>query len=106
MTVPVPANTYTLGFGTRPTTPPVFQPFTPGATNVNYPLGQLWVNTVNGNFYGLASFSASNNNISATWTQLGSEAGALNTLTTQDSTVVSPSAGNINVSGSTNQLTT
>lgn len=106
MTVPVQANLYSLGFGTRTSSPPVFQPFAPTSANVNYNLGQLWVNTANGNWYGLSSFSASNNAITANWVQLGSEAGALNTLTTQDSTVVSPTAGNINISGAANQLTT
>lgn len=108
MTISTGASLYTVAFGSRPEQVeiPVVAKVSPSATNVAYPIGKRWVNTVANTEYCLTSMSATAGQLTATWSLLGSSSGALDTLTTQDSTVVSPTAGNINVSGASNQLTT
>lgn len=74
--------------------------------NGPFKLGQLWVNSSTSQWYGLSSLASSNGSVTATWTSLGGAAGVLNELTTDDLTVVIPSAGNINLAGSANQIVT
>ena len=101
MTVQPGANLYTQGFGSRPESVevPVISAVVPNSTNINYPIGKRWVDTTTNSEYSLTSISSIGGTVSATWTLLGAGSGDLNTLTTQDSTVVTPSAGNINISG-------
>jgi hypothetical protein len=102
------AMLYTQGFGsaTNALSVPHYDKRAPGVTDINYPLGKFWLNTLNGNSYQLGYFSVSNGVTSANWTFLGSAAGTLNTLTTDDATVVSPSVGNINIAGASPLSTT
>lgn len=101
MTIQPGAMLYTQGFGSRPENVevPVFQTRAPLTTDIQYPQGKRWIDTSANNEYSLTSFSTSVGIISATWTLLGAGAGDLNTLTTQDATTVTPSAGNITLSG-------
>lgn len=108
MTTQPGANLYTQGFGSRPESVevPVITNVAPSAINVNgFPIGKRWINTSTNTEYALTSISSSGGVTTGTWTLLGAGSGDLNTLTTQDSVVVSPSAGNINIIGS-NTLTT
>jgi hypothetical protein len=101
MTIQPGATLYTQAFGSRPegVEVPHFDVRAPSTSDVNYPQGQRWINTVANNEYSLTSFTSIGGVVAAVWTLLGAGAGDLNTLTTQDATVVTPSAGNINLSG-------
>jgi hypothetical protein len=108
MTIQPGANVYTQGFGSRPENVevPVFSPVGPAPSNANYPLGKRWINTVANTEYSLTSFNTSQGVVTATWTLLGAGAGDLNTLTTDDLTIVTPTAGNINLAGGGSLATT
>lgn len=101
MTIQPGGNLYTQGFGTRPENVEV--PFisnrAPSTMDNGFPIGKRWVNSAANTVYVLTSFSSTPNMISANWTLQGAADGDLNTLTTQDTTVVMPSSGNINVYG-------
>jgi len=71
-----------------------------------YPLGKRWINRITGNEYSLGNFSVSNGVTTANWAFLGGTSGDLNTLTTDDTTIVVPTAGNINLKGSGSTTTT
>lgn len=102
MTVQPGANLYTQGFGSRPegVEIPHFDVRAPTIYDVNYPVGKRWIYSTTNTEYSLTSLTSSNGVVSATWTLLGAGSGDLNTLTTQDSTIVTPTSGNINLSGS------
>ncbi len=69
-----------------------------GINNV-YKIGQRWVDSVTNTEYFLKNFSAFNGALTANWIEfIGSSAGVF-TLTGNDSVVVNPLAGNINVLG-------
>lgn len=108
MTYPQGANTYTLGFGSRGENVevPTYSTRAPSTADVNYPIGKRWINQASNTEYSLTSFTTTQGVVSATWTLLGAGSGDLNTLTTQDSTIVMPTAGNINISGSNTIKTT
>ena len=108
MTFQPGATLYTQGFGSRPENVevPHLDVRAPGLTDVNYPVGKRWINTVAGTEYVLGNFTTSVGVTTANWAFLGGTSGDLNSLTTQDLTVVTPTAGTILLSGATNQLTT
>lgn len=99
---------YTQGFGASPDSVafPHIDVRAPGAADNSYPIGKRWIDNVAGNAYTLVSYSPSNGILSASWTLLGAAAGNLNTLTTDDLTVVTPVAGNINLAGTGSLATT
>jgi len=105
---PFAAQLYSQGFGTAGSYSPVIATTTPGITNTQFKIGQRWVDTASNSEYVLTSFSTVNGVVQANWTVLGigGSAGGVATLTTDDSTVVVPSAGNINIAGASSQLTT
>lgn len=78
---------------------PVIANGAPSIYDTQYPLGKMWVDTVAGVYYGLSSFSSSGGVLTANWAFLGSTAGDLQTITTEDMTVVTPVSGNINLVG-------
>jgi hypothetical protein len=108
MTIQPGANVYTQGFGSRPENVevPHLDVRAPAVTDVNYPIGKRWINTVGSTEYSLTSFSTSNGVISASWSLLGTDTGALNTLTGDSGGAISPSAGNITLAGTASQITT
>ena len=70
-------------------------------------LGQRWVNSSAGAEYVLTGLTVSTSAlVSATWVLLGSDSGALNTLTGDDDVAVTPSAGNISLNGTSGQIVT
>ena len=107
MTVQPGAVLNTVAFGNRPegVEVPTIQSRAPTSSDWNYPIGKRWVNKVSGSEYVLASVVGSAGVNTATWTLLGS-GGTLNTLTTSDTNVVTPSSGNINLVQGSNILTT
>lgn len=95
---PIPPGTYYMQ--TNPSSSTLNGPLGP------YKLGNLILNEVSGTLFYLSNLSTSAGVTTATWTEISASTGALSTLTTQDSTVVVPTAGNINLSGHSGQLTT
>lgn len=108
MTIQPGANVYTQGFGSRPENVevPTIQPRAPSTTDTQWPLGKRWIDTVANTEYSLTSFSSALGVVSANWALLGSTAGALNTLSDDSSTLVTPSAGNIQLAGTPDQIAT
>lgn len=101
------ANLYTASFGTRPENVevPHIDLRAPATTDVNFPIGKRWIDYIANTVYTLTSLTASQGSVTANWEEVSST-GNLNTLTTQDSTVVTPSASNIDISGSGTITTT
>ena len=102
MSIQSPANLYTQGFGSRPETVeiPVVAQRDPGANDYQYPIGKRWINDVANNEWSLTSVTTFNGITTAVWTVSASGSLLLSTITTQDATVVVPTNGNINLSGS------
>ena len=82
MTIQPGAAVYTQGFGSRPENVevPTIQPRAPATTDVRWPLGKRWIDTLDNAEYVLTSFGSSLGVVSANWALLGVAAGALNTL--------------------------
>lgn len=101
------ANLYSQGFGSVPENVevPHYDVRAPASTDVNYPLGKRWIFVGTGE-YVLLSQSSVGGVLSSNWSLLGTTGGALNTLTTDDTTVVIPAAGNINLAGASPLSTT
>jgi hypothetical protein len=70
----------------------------PAATDVNYDLGQVWVNTSSGTAYILTALSSG----TATWALASPGASDVDTLTGDSGGAISPAAGNITLAGGTN----
>jgi hypothetical protein len=103
------AMLYTQGFGSRPENVeiPHLDTRAPTSSDVNgYPIGKRWINTATNTEYVLTSTTSSMNVTTPTWTLLGTNSGALNTLTGDSGGAISPSAGNITLAGTANQITT
>jgi len=60
----------TQGFGNRPQNVeiPVIAIFAPAASDVNYPIGKRWINTVTNTVYTLTSQSTIGGVLTSTWT--------------------------------------
>lgn len=80
---------------------PVISKRAPLSTDTGFSLGQSWVDKVGANAYQLVAVAGG----SATWAVLGGSTSAIATLT-GDSGTATPSAGNIKIAGTANQLTT
>lgn len=75
----------------------------PLTTDVGYDIGTIWINHVTSTAWILTKVA----NAAATWTAAGSGAvGGVVTLTGGSGGAISPTAGNINVLGTANQITT
>ncbi len=72
--------------------PFIMRTFSPLTTFNQFPVPTIWINTSSSNAYILVSKALG----VAVWVSLGGAAGAIDTITTPDSTVVVPTAGNIN----------
>lgn len=94
----------TQSFGNRPESVEVpfvtnRAPTAQDTGNGFFPVGKRWLDTVAGSEYVLTSFTSTLGIITANWAFLGSSSGDLNSLTTQDLTVVTPTAGTIIFNG-------
>lgn len=101
MSIPQAAALYTQGFGTRPENVeiPHYDVRDPTSQDVNYPIGKRWVNTVANDEWTLTSLTTSNGLQTANWEVSAGGSLLISTVTTSDSTVVVPTAGNINLFG-------
>lgn len=99
------AELYSQGFGTvaENVEVPTIQTRAPTSSDYKYPVGKRWLDTVAGSEYTLMNISQSSGIVTANWGFLGSSSGDLNSLTTDDATIVLPSSSTILVHGTTNQ---
>lgn len=101
------ANLNTVSFGNRPENVevPHLDVRAPATTDIQYPVGKKWTDTVHNATYELTSFSVSAGVTTANWQ--GSSGGTveLSSLTGDSGGAVSPTAGNINILGTANQIT-
>lgn len=74
----------------------------PLASDIHFPIGTLWVNKTAGSSYQLAALSGG----VASWDALGGGATQIATITGDSGGALSPTAGNINILGTANQITT
>ena len=67
------ANLYGIGVGTRPENVevPTLQTRPPSTSDVNWPLGKVWIDTVGGNSYTLTSISSIGGTLAANWSAGG-----------------------------------
>lgn len=88
---------YSVGVGLQGVLPPPIEASAaPTSSNIKFPLGQIWLDTVNGNTYILNKVSGG----AATWSVISPSAGtAVETLTGDSGGALSPTAGNITVAG-------
>lgn len=100
------ANVYTVAFGSRPENVevPHLDVRAPNASDILYPIGKRWIVVGTGEYI-LASQSSIGGVIASNWILLGIAGGALATLT-GDSGTATAAAGNIDVLGTANQITT
>lgn len=101
------SNNYPIAFGTSPENVevPHIDSRVPQTTDVNYPIGKRWID-LNVGEYTLLGQTSIGGVLSATWSLLGTTGGALNTLTGDSGGAISPSVGNITLSGTGSQITT
>lgn len=99
------ATLYAQSFGTRPENVevPHIDSRAPALTDTRYPLGKTWLDTTLGNYYVLGNFTSTDGVLQANWAFLGATNGDLNSLTTDDLTVVTPTAGTIIFTGNATQ---
>ena len=81
--------------------PPIIASVAPTTSDYQYPLGQEWIDKVGQNAYILVNVASN----TATWAEQGGTAGPVDTLTGGTGGAISPSAGNISILGTSNQLT-
>lgn len=95
-------NSYAVGVGLQPVLPPpVIATAAPGASNIKFPLGQVWLDINNGQSYILNNVNSG----SATWNLMSPGASDVDTLTGDSGGAISPAAGNITLAGGTNIAT-
>jgi len=82
--------------------PPIIAQRAPLTSDIAYPLGQEWVDAVGQDSYILVNVTAS----SATWNETSTSPGQIATLTGDSGGAIAPSASNINLLGTANQITT
>lgn len=100
------ANVYAVAFGSKPENVevPHLDVRAPNASDILYPIGKRWIVVGTGEYI-LASQSSIGGVIASNWILLGTAGGALATLT-GDSGTATAAAGNIDVLGTANQITT
>lgn len=79
---------------------PILAQRAPTNSDISYPIGQLWVDQSGDDYYGLVDVTAG----VATWVVLASQPGNIDTLTGDSGGAISPSAGNIDLLGTANQI--
>lgn len=102
------ANLNTVAFGNRPESVevPHIDTRAPTTLDILYPVGKRWINTSANTAYVLTSQSSSSSGTTSTWTLLGTNGGALNTLSDNASASVTPVSNNIQIAGTSSQITT
>ena len=105
------SNNYALSVGTNPQHLLHVDVRPPATTDIRgesgpYLVGTEWIDTIGNAAYFLTSYSTSGNTTTANWALAGTDTGALNTLTGGTGGAISPSAGNITLAGTSNQIAT
>lgn len=95
------ANLYGIGVGARPENVevPHLDTRAPAASDVNYPVGKVWVNTAGNAVYVLTSLSSFNGAVTANWEATGGGSSAIATINTN-----APVGGNYTLAGTANQI--
>lgn len=108
MTFQPGANLYTAGFGSRPENVevPHLDVRAPSATDVMYPIGKQWVDSIGKNTYFLVSLSSFGGITTATWEKVQAAENALLSLSDGTTLVFPDTNGTIQLVGTTNQITT
>src|ERR1017187_4342308 len=101
------ANINTVAFGNRPENVevPHLDVRAPTTLDYNYPIGKRWV-VIGTSEYVLLSISTAGGVAAANWSLNGTDTGALNTLSDDSATTVTPVAGNIQIAGTAAQIAT
>lgn len=81
---------------------PIVAQRVPTTADYKYPIGQTWIDEVGEDAYILTNVAAN----TATWVVMATNTGGVDTLTGGSGGAISPSAGNINLLGTANQITT
>jgi hypothetical protein len=100
------ANIYTQGFGSRPENVevPHLDVRNPSVSDINFPVGKTWINTVSKSFFFLPNFSVVNGVTQANWTSAADSIGSVQSLS-DGTTKVSPDiTGNIQITGTANEI--
>lgn len=109
------SEVYSQGFGSSSLGGLGLIPFisnvAPTSSNVKGPngtfrQGQIWVNQAANQSYILTSFSSSGGTVTANWEAYAGSSTLLASLSDQSSTVAYPSAGNVQLLGTSNQIAT
>lgn len=82
--------------------PPILAQRAPLTSDFQYPIGQIWVNEAGDDAYILVDVTSN----SATWQIMAATPGEIATITASSGGALSPLAGNINILGTANQVTT
>src|ERR1700675_224555 len=105
-----PTNLYGVAVGTASTVGlvphvDVRDPASTDADVFKYPVGKEWINTAANNVWFLTSYTSPGGVLTANWEAAGGGALELSSLT-GDTGTATPSAGNIKIAGTANQITT
>lgn len=94
------ANLYTAAFGTRPENVevPHIDSRAPASTDVLYPIGKKWVNTVSNNTYTLTSFTSALAVVSANWIVEGGSSTVLSVAGTANQITATNVSGAVTLS--------
>jgi hypothetical protein len=100
-------NLYTANAGAAPENieVPHLDVRAPGVNDVLYPVGKRWIYVGNAE-YVLLNFTSIAGLLQANWSLLGTSGGALNTLSDNSSVTVTPVSNNIQIAGTSGQITT
>jgi len=82
--------------------PPILAQRAPTTSDYQYPIGQIWVDEVGDDAYILVDVASN----TATWQVMAATPGEIATITASSGGALSPTAGNINILGTANQITT
>lgn len=95
---PYAQRAYTVGSGSAQVNGAVIANTAPSSTNVNFQVGQRWIDSSSDAEYVLTSFSTSNGVVSAHWAILGGGSSDVNVLD-GDTGTASPTGGAITIAG-------
>lgn len=98
-------NAYSQSAGLTGILAPVQEPRDPTTLDVNYVLYREWVNTSNNNYWKLMSFTSTSGTVLANWLQIEGTTNEIHTLTGDSGGAVGPTANNVNILGTSGQIT-
>jgi hypothetical protein len=105
MVRPSSQNAYSQSAGLAGILAPVQEARDPTSLDVNYVLYREWINTSNDNYWKLMSFDSTSGTVLANWMQLEGTTNEIQTLTGDSGGAVGPTANNVNILGTSGQIT-